>query len=142
MCQNRILFYSHDAYGMGNIRRTLVICDRLTQEIPDLAILIVTGSPVIHALRIPERVDYVKLPCLVRDERKAFSSKFWDMGLKELMHFRSELILSSIKSFEPNLVVVDKKPVGIKREFLTALRYLKVFLSDTKIVLGLRDILD
>ncbi|MFQ5651529.1 MAG: glycosyltransferase family protein [bacterium] len=142
MCQNRILFYSHDAYGMGNIRRTLAICERLTQEIPDLAILIVTGSPVIHALRIPDKVDYIKLPCLVRGKREAFSSRFWDMSLRDLMHFRSELILSAIKSFEPNLVVVDKKPVGIKREFLTALRYLKVYLPDTKIVLGLRDILD
>ncbi|RMF56414.1 MAG: glycosyltransferase [Calditrichaeota bacterium] len=142
MCKNRILFYSHDAYGMGNIRRTLAICDRLTREVPDLSVLILTGSPVIHALRIPRKVDYIKLPCLTRDKRETFSPKFWNMSLKELMRFRSELILSSIKSFCPNIVIVDKKPLGIKREFLHALQYLKNQLPETRIILGLRDILD
>ncbi|MFQ5604698.1 MAG: glycosyltransferase family protein [bacterium] len=142
MCKNRILFYSHDAYGMGNIRRTLAICEKLTKSISDISILILTGSPVIHALRIPEKVDYIKLPCLTRNECETFTPKYWNMSLKELMAFRSDLILSAIKSFNPNLVVVDKKPLGIKQEFMTALRYIKVYLPDTKIVLGLRDILD
>lgn len=142
MCQNRILFYSHDAYGLGNIRRTLAISERLTQEIPNLSVLILTGSPLIHALRIPEKVDYIKLPCLTRDKRETFSPKYWDMSLKELMRFRSDLILSSIKSFNPNLMVVDKKPLGIKRELLETLKFLKKHRPAIKIILGLRDILD
>ncbi len=142
MCKNRILFYSHDAYGMGNIRRTLAMCERLTQTIPNLSILILTGSPVIHALRIPEKVDYIKLPCITRNKRETFVSKYWDMNLKEMMNFRSELILSSIKSFQPNIMIVDKKPLGIKRELFDALKFLKNFLPNTRIILGLRDILD
>ncbi|MFQ5707439.1 MAG: glycosyltransferase family protein [bacterium] len=139
---NRILFYSHDAYGMGNIRRTLAICEHITKTVPDLSILLLTGSPVIHALRIPQKVDYIKLPCLTRDKSESFSAKYWDMCLTELLQFRSELILSAVKSFNPNLIVVDKKPLGIKQEFRDALQYVKDNLADTKVILGLRDILD
>jgi predicted glycosyltransferase len=74
----RILFYSHDAYGMGNIRRTLAICEHLTKTMPNAAILIITGSPIIHSLQMPPRVDYVKLPCLTREDNESFSAKYWD----------------------------------------------------------------
>ena len=30
----RLLVYSHDAFGLGNMRRTLKICDQLAKEIP------------------------------------------------------------------------------------------------------------
>ena len=29
--------------------------------------LVITGSPMLHAFRIPDRIDYVKLPCLSRN---------------------------------------------------------------------------
>lgn len=144
MCKekNRILFYSHDAYGMGNIRRTLAICDHLSKTMSNVSILLLTGSPVIHALRIPQGVDYVKLPCLTRNRRECFIAKYWDMGLNELIEIRQDLILSAIKTFNPNLVVVDKKPLGIKQEFKPALMHIKNHLPNTKVILGLRDILD
>lgn len=138
----RILFYSHDAYGMGNIRRTLAICEHLTKTIPNVAILIITGSPIIHSLQMPERVDYVKLPCLTRDASESFSAKYWNMGLHELIPIRADLILSAVRNFRPNLVIVDKKPVGIKKEFFGALNWIKKHLPATRVILGLRDILD
>ena len=52
----KILIYSHDAYGLGNIRRTLLLAQTLREEFADAAILMVTGSPVIHSFRIPDRV--------------------------------------------------------------------------------------
>lgn len=139
---HRIMIYSHDAYGMGNIRRTLAICRQLTANIPGVSILLVTGSPVIHGLRLPQQVDYVKLPCLTRDCAETYSAKYWDLDWKELVGMRSAIILSAVESFRPDLVIVDKKPLGIKREFLPALKYLRRFLPTTRLVLGLRDILD
>src|SRR6188474_2656527 len=49
----KILIYSHDTVGLGNIRRTLVLAEHLHQEFIGSAILIATGSPVIHAYKIP-----------------------------------------------------------------------------------------
>src|SRR5262245_6543427 len=61
-----ILLYSHDPVGLRNIRRTLLLSEALSEEFPGAAILVVTGSPAIHSFRIPEGIDYVKLPCLDR----------------------------------------------------------------------------
>src|SRR5439155_20911635 len=62
----KILLYSHDTFGLGNIHRTLLLSDALRRAFPGAAVLIITGSPVIHALRIPEAIDYLKVPCLGR----------------------------------------------------------------------------
>ncbi|MEZ4764017.1 MAG: hypothetical protein R3C26_12805 [Calditrichia bacterium] len=70
--QKRILIYSHDAYGLGNIRRMLSICDQITKSNPNTSIMLLTGSPMIHSMRIPLNVDYVKLPCITRESTENF----------------------------------------------------------------------
>ncbi|MEN3329967.1 MAG: hypothetical protein V7638_4774, partial [Acidobacteriota bacterium] len=60
----RILLYSHDTFGLGNIRRTLLLAQEVIEQYPKAAVLLVTGSQMIHSFRIPEGVDYIKLPCL------------------------------------------------------------------------------
>src|SRR5688572_21548735 len=72
----RILLYSHDTFGLGNIRRTLLLSQALTEEFPNASILIVTGSPVIHAFRIPDRIDYIKLPSLDRVDSDSYEPRF------------------------------------------------------------------
>jgi len=49
----RLLVYSHDIFGLGNIRRMLAIREHLVEADVDLSILLVTGSSVIHNLRLP-----------------------------------------------------------------------------------------
>src|ERR1044071_1037830 len=56
----KILLYSHDTFGLGNIRRTLLLADEFKTSYPGASILIITGSPMIHAFRIPDGVDYIK----------------------------------------------------------------------------------
>src|ERR1700743_1953779 len=65
----KIVLYSHDVFGMGNIRRTLLLAQEFLAQYPQASILIITGSPVIRAFRIPEGVDYIKLPG--RDDAEA-----------------------------------------------------------------------
>jgi hypothetical protein len=57
----KIVLYSHDTFGMGNIRRTLLLSHEFISEYPGASILIITGSPMIHAFRIPKGIDYIKL---------------------------------------------------------------------------------
>ncbi|MBO0798233.1 MAG: glycosyltransferase, partial [Blastocatellia bacterium] len=138
----RLLVYSHDTFGIGNIRRMLAICGHLLEVIPDLSILLITGSPIIHRLRLPESLDYIKLPGLTRIGRGEYSSRFLKADLGEAIHLRSNLILTAVANFKPDLFLVDKKPLGVKGELAAALKYLAAELPEAGLVLILRDILD
>ena len=138
----RLVVYSHDTFGLGNIRRMLLICQHLLDSNPELSILFLSGSPMIHSFRIPDRLDYIKLPCLSRNECERISVKYLRAEISEIMKLRSDMILAAVANFKPDLLLVDKKPYGVKNELQGALRYLKTYLPETKIALVLRDILD
>ncbi len=138
----RIIVYSHDAFGLGNIRRMLAICQHLLTTIPKLSILVLSGSPAIHSFQIPERLDYIKLPCFGRDCNGQWGAKYIASDISETIHLRSNLIKTTIINFKPDLILVDKKPYGLLNELKPSLDYLKIFFPKTKLVLLLRDILD
>ncbi len=142
LAKRRLLVYSHDTFGLGNIRRMLAICEHLIETDQELSILLITGSPVIHNLRLPERLDYIKLPCLTRSDYEGYDVKYLGTGLDETIRLRADLILSAVANFKPDLFLIDKKPYGVKNELLLALNYAQLHLPESKSVLVLRDILD
>ncbi len=139
----RLVIYSHDTFGLGNIRRTLAICKHLNQSISDLSTLIVTGSPMLHHFRIPEGVDYVKLPCLKRDETGDLAVRYIrNLEVREVVAVRRDALFSIIRSFKPDILLVDKKPGGLAGELIPSIEDLKFTRPHAKVVLLLRDILD
>jgi predicted glycosyltransferase len=138
----RLIVYSHDAFGLGNIRRMLAICQHLLDTIPQMSILLISGSPILHSFRLPARLDYIKLPCLGRNELGVISSKYLETPFQEITQLRSDLIKAAVINFKPDLIIVDKKPYGLQGELKETLTYLKKHLPLTKLVLLLRDILD
>jgi predicted glycosyltransferase len=138
----RIMIYSHDAYGLGNIRRMLTIAEHLLQAIPELSILLLSGSPMLQSFRLPPRLDYIKLPCLNRGDSGQVSSKYLHTDPEEVVRLRSDLILSAVGHFKPDLFLVDKKPFGLQNELAKTIKYLHSWCPRTKLVLVLRDILD
>lgn len=138
----KILVYSHDTYGLGNLRRTLAICQSLSRTIPDLSILLLSGSPMVQSFRLADGLDYIKLPCLTRVEREGYAVKFLPLEIADGIKLRSDLILTAAANFQPDLFLVDKKPFGIKNELKATLEYLKKASPKLKVALILRDILD
>ncbi|MGL6337695.1 MAG: glycosyltransferase family protein, partial [Waterburya sp.] len=138
----RIMVYSHDAYGLGNIRRMLAICKSLLKSIPNLSILLVSGSPMLQSFRLPQGLDYIKLPCLNRGSSGEMGVKYLNADIESILNLRSELILAAAKNYQPDLVLVDKKPSGVRGELNSTIDYLKHHLPNTKFILLLRDILD
>ncbi len=120
----------------------LAICEYLHERIEDISILILTGSPMLHSFRVTNGIDYIKLPCLKRSEAGDLGVRFLDLESDEVIGLRKQLILSSVRSFRPDVVFVDKKPAGLAGELEPALRYLKACMPATKVMLVLRDILD
>ncbi|HVG35727.1 MAG TPA: glycosyltransferase [Pyrinomonadaceae bacterium] len=138
----KILLYSHDTFGLGNIRRTLLLAQELIEQYPGAAILLITGSQMIHSFRIPEGIDYIKLPCLDRIDAERYEPRFLSACSGEVKRTRSAILEKSVLGFEPDLMIVDKRPAGVDGELLETLRMLRQKQSHTKLVLGMRDILD
>ena len=138
----KILFYSHDTFGLGNIRRTLLLSQTLAEEYPRAAMLVVTGSPMIQAFRIPENLDYIKLPCLDRTAAECYRPRFLAAQSSEVDRIRRAILVETVLGFKPDLMIVDKRPGGVAGELLDALRALRRRPTTTRVVLGMRDILD
>lgn len=139
---NRVLIYCHDTFGLGNVRRMMAIAKHLVDCDPDTSVLVVSGSPMLHAFRIPPRVDYVKLPCLARTVQGEYKVKYLDMTYDKIVRLRSNLILSTVLDFDPAVIIVDKKPFGVSNELAPALELLRRRNRHPGMVLLLRDILD
>ncbi len=137
----RILFYSHDTFGLGHLRRSRALAVAITEANPLASALILTGSPVAGRFTFPRRVDHVRLPGVTKRADGSYASQTMGMGIEEVTELRSGLIDTAVRQFEPDVLVVDKEPTGFRGELLPTLEYLENS-SRTKIVLGLRDVLD
>lgn len=138
----KLLFYSHDSYGLGNIRRMVAIADFIVSRHRDVFILLITGSPMLHAFRTHPQIDYIKLPCLQRSQHGVYSAKLQCFNSSDLLSARSDLIQKAVSAFEPDLVLVDKKPEGLSGELKQTLLFLSSLPKVPRCVLLLRDILD
>ena len=138
----RILLYSHDTFGLGNIRRTLLLAQEIIDQYPRAAVLLITGSQMIHSFRIPEGVDYIKLPCLDRIDAERYESRFLLECSEAVKGTRRAIIERAVLGFAPDLMIVDKRPAGVDGELTDTLTALRKSNSPTRLVLGIRDILD
>jgi predicted glycosyltransferase len=138
----KILVYSHDTFGLGNIKRMLDISKHLVATHANASVLIVSGSPMVHAFRIPTRIDYIKLPCLSRTLSGAYDVKYLDLGYEDTIRLRTNLLTNALLDFSPDLILVDKKPLGVSNELSAGLELLQRRALLPKLVLLLRDILD
>ncbi|MCT4535416.1 glycosyltransferase [Halodesulfovibrio sp.] len=135
-----ILMYSHDTYGLGHIRRTMAIARNLSA--PGVTILILTGSPIAGRFPIPYGVDFVRIPGMIKQSNTVYVPHSIKVDPQKALEIRQEIITATAKSFDPDLFIVDKVPVGLKGEVLPVLQWFKTSRPNTKVVLGLRDILD
>jgi predicted glycosyltransferase len=138
----KVLFYSHDTFGLGHIRRTLAVSAAVSNSLEDASVLVLTGSSAVHTLRIPRGVDYVKLPCVTKVGDEQYESKFLNLSFETLRALREEIIFSTATSYVPHLLFVDNVPLGMKGEMVRTLHHVRRSYPGTEIILTLRDVLD
>lgn len=135
-----ILMYSHDTYGLGHIRRTMAIATHLLDR--DVNILILTGSPIVGRFNIPMGIDFVRMPGMIKQSNTVYLPHSIKVNAKHAIRIRKNIITATAKTFDPHIFIVDKVPLGLKGEILPTLKWFKSKRPDTRIILGLRDILD
>ena len=132
--------YSHDTYGLGHIRRTMAIAAHLLG--PRVNIIILTGSPIAGRFAFPEQIDFVRIPGMIKKTNDEYLPLSVKLNPRHALDIRKNIITATAKTFQPQLFIVDKEPLGLKKEVLPTLQWLRRSRPETKTILGLRDIMD
>ena len=137
---SRILMYSHDTFGLGHLRRTRAIAHSLVRQNPNLSVLILTGSPIIGSFDFSSRVDFVRIPGVIKLRNGDYTSLKLHLDIEETLAMRASIIKHTAEAFDPDIFIVDKEPLGLRGEVEDTLHMLKEM--GVPLVLGLRDVMD
>ena len=137
---NRILIYSHDTFGLGHLRRCRAIAHSLVDADDTLSVLILSGSPIIGSFDFRSRVDFVRIPGVIKLRNGEYVSLNLHIDIEETLAMRSSIIRHTADIFDPDMLIVDKEPLGLRGEVRPTLDLLRD--RGTPLVLGLRDVMD
>ena len=132
--------YSHDTFGLGHLRRCREIAHALVERFKRLQVLIVSGSSIAGAFDFRARVDFIKIPSVIKLYNGEYTSIGQHIDLGETLEMRRAIIQQTADLYRPNLFIVDKEPVGLRGELEQTLVMLKA--RGATLVLGLREVLD
>jgi predicted glycosyltransferase len=136
----RVLIYSHDTFGLGHLRRCRTIAHSLVDLERDLSVIILTGSPIIGSFNFRARVDFVRIPGVIKLRSGDYTPLSLLIDIEETLELRASIIQHTAEIFDPDIFIVDKEPLGLRGEVHDTLVMLKE--RGTRLVLGLRDIMD
>jgi len=137
----KLLICTNETLGLGHLRRALRISAFLQAGLPDLSILLLTGSSMLHGFPLPPNVDTIKLPSLLKKSRREYTSKHLPLPFEEVKRLRERIILETALAYEPHLFLVDHRPVGVGGELLPTLRALNEGQPKAVSVMLFRDII-
>jgi len=136
----RVLIYSHDSFGLGHLRRCREIAHRLVGADSNTSVLILSGSPIIGSFDFRARVDFVRIPGVIKLRNGEYTSLKLHIDTEHTLAIRSAIVERTAEIFDPHLFLVDKEPLGLCGEVRDTLAMMKA--RGTACVLGLRDVMD
>ncbi|MBB4103291.1 glycosyltransferase family protein [Allorhizobium borbori] len=136
----RVLMYSHDTFGLGHLRRCRTIAHSLVEDYRGLQVLIISGATIAGAFDYRARVDFVKIPSVIKLRNGDYTSMDQHINMTETMAIRKSIIRHTAETFQPDIFIVDKEPLGLRGEVEETLQILKE--RGTTLILGLREVMD
>lgn len=136
----RVLIYSHDTFGLGHLRRCRTIAHHLVEMNKNVTVLILTGSSIIGSFDFRSRVDFVRVPGVIKLRNGDYTPLQLHIDIEETLALRESIIRHTANMFDPDLFIVDKEPLGLRGEVEDTLRLLRE--RGVPTVLGLRDVMD
>jgi predicted glycosyltransferase len=136
----RLLIYSHDTLGLGHLRRCRAIAHALVDRDKNLSVLILSGSPIIGSFDFKARVDFVRVPGVIKLRNGEYTSLNLHIDTRETLNIRASIIRHTAEAYQPDMFLVDKEPLGLRGEVADTLVMLKS--KGVPLILGLRDVMD
>ena len=84
----RILIYSHDTFGLGHLRRCRTIAHALVERFKHLSVLILSGSPIIGSFDFRARVDFVRVPGVIKLRSGEYTSLNLHLNVEQTLKLR------------------------------------------------------
>lgn len=140
MSGRRYLLYCHDAVGLGHVRRTITLANKLVTDDPTANVLVATGCESLELFSIEPRVDILRLPSIRKNAEGEYVSRRLNVTKWEIISLRSELLSASVKGFRPDVLLVDKHAAGAGGELSSSIFRTKA--QGGRLALGFRDVLD
>nr|MCU0790205.1 hypothetical protein [Nitratireductor sp.] len=116
------------------------IAHAIVERFKGVNVIIISGSQIAGAFDFRARVDFVKIPSVIKLYNGEYDSIGEYIDLEDILTMRKLIIQRTAESFQPDLFIVDKEPLGLKGELIPTLQMLRD--SPAKTVLGLRDVMD
>ena len=82
----------------------------------------------------------MKIPSVIKLRNGEYTSLDRHIDLQETLMMRQSIIRHTADTFQPDIFIVDKEPLGLRGEVEDTLAYLKT--KGTILVLGLREVMD
>ncbi len=137
----RYLFTSHDGYGLGHVRRNVVLARAVLANDPTAEVAIVTGVRARPRWLDDRRLRVIPVPPLTKDDGGAYTAGAGGRdGVSAVLAARRVQFLRTVTTWRPDVVVVDRHPLGVAGELTDGLTLARA--AGARLVLGLRDILD
>lgn len=136
----RVLIYSHDSFGLGHLRRCRAIAHALVERNKRSSVLILSGSPIIGSFDFRARVDFVRIPGVIKLRNGEYTSLSQLVDTQQTLDMRESIIRHTADIYDPHVMLIDKEPLGLRGEVKPTLEMLS--LRGCKLVLGLRDVMD
>src|SRR3954453_18513261 len=135
----RIAFYSYDEHGLGHVRRSIAIAHALSAAEP-VSILLIAGAREAALFRLPEGTDTLALPAPGTDFNGVRRGPSIGLDMAGTVRMRARTLRSALAAYPPDVLIVDRLPLGVYDELAASLGLLREM--GTRLVLGLRDVLD
>jgi predicted glycosyltransferase len=136
-----VMMYSHDTIGLGHMRRNTAIAEELVARVPGVSVLMLVGCPAGMVFEPHAGIDYVKLPSLTKLGRGRWQAGSLRIDAATTRALRAGILDRVIETFAPDVLLVDHEPAGVWEELVTPIKALRAR-GGTRVILGLRDILD
>src|SRR5246127_2389571 len=120
-----VLISSPDTFGLGHLRRCRAIAHSLVESDKDVSVLILTGSPIIGSFDFRARVDFVRIPGVIKLRNGDYTSLSLLIDIEETLAMRQSIIHHTADNFDPDIFIVDKEPLGLRGEVKNTLMMLK-----------------
>jgi predicted glycosyltransferase len=135
-----ILMYAQDNRGLGHIRRTTTIARAVLGARPHVAVMLASKSAWPANLDLGDRFEFLKLPGQFLAKAALKSER--EEQVESVRGLRRSLLREAAQALAPSLVLMDNQPLGARGEMEQALDAAQRANPDTRLVFGMRDVVD